>query len=205
MSGENEWPVSGWTVDTLYQHLLERSELLTSAFRQQILDQRDAASRQMEDLRAAIAERLTDMRANLDERSAAQQTAVSNALQAAEKAVDKAEAAADKRFESVNEFRQQLTDQTATFPTRDEVDSKLAALIARLDESTRRIADLELRLTSRLDTAQGSRAGGRESRVEYQAETAGRQASHGQIMQFAGLVLLAIAIVASVLVAVFEG
>lgn len=46
--------------------------------------------------------------------------------------------------------------------------------------------------------------GGRESRVEYQAKAAGRWASNGQIMQFAGLVLLALAIVASVLIAVLH-
>jgi hypothetical protein len=84
------------------------------------------------------------------------------------------------------------------------VDSKLGALQARLDESARRIGDLELKLTSRLDSEQGSRAGGQESRGEARAVAVGRQASNGQTMQFAGLVLLALAIVASVLVAVLH-
>lgn len=62
---------------------------------------------------------------------AAQERAVAAALAAAEKAVLKAEAAADRRFEGVNEFRQTLTDQAATFATREKVD----ALEARMNRS----------------------------------------------------------------------
>lgn len=51
---------------------------------------------------------------------AAANAAVNAALSAAEKAVTKAEIAAEKRFDSVNEFRGQLKDQTATFIPRQE-------------------------------------------------------------------------------------
>jgi hypothetical protein len=44
------------------------------------------------------------------------------ALSAAEKAVTKAETATEKRFDSVNEFRQTLTDQTKTFASTERVD-----------------------------------------------------------------------------------
>jgi histone deacetylase complex regulatory component SIN3 len=50
----------------------------------------------------------------------AQEKAVLAAMAAAEKAVTKAEIASEKRFESVNEFRKALSDQTATFITRIE-------------------------------------------------------------------------------------
>ncbi len=50
----------------------------------------------------------------------AQEKAVAAALAAAKEAVTKAEAAAEKRFDSVNEFRNTLKDQTATFLTRGE-------------------------------------------------------------------------------------
>src|ERR1022692_3271085 len=224
MSGEKG--VVGWTVDTLHQHLAERADLMAAALRQQILDQRDAAHKQIADLRTSTAERFADMRGMLDERHATQtrmfdgafeaqhaavrtalegaEKAVQSALISAEKAVAKAELAADKRFESVNEFRQQLSDQTATFPSRDEVDTKIDSLRAQTEINARRIAELELRLTSRLDTEQGSRDGGLDSRVEYRAEAANQRASYGQIMQFVGLMLLALAIVASVLIAVWH-
>src|ERR1022692_318141 len=231
MSGEKG--VVGWTVDTLHQHLAERADLMAAALRQQILDQRDAAHKQIADLRTSTAERFADMRGMLDERYATQtrmfdgafeaqhaavrtalegaEKAVQSALISAEKAVGKAELAADKRFDSVNEFRQsvnefrqQLSDQTATFPSRDEVDTKIDSLRGQTEVNARRIAELELRLTSRLDTEQGSRDGGLDSRVEYRAEAANQRASYGQIMQFVGLMLLALAIVASVLIAVWH-
>jgi len=213
MSSEAEAATPGWTVDTLHQHLTERSELLAAAFRQQLLDQRDQLLRQAAELRASVAERFADMRAMLDERYLtqtraldgaflAQQTAVRTAMEAAEKAVQaalvsaekavgKAELAADKRWESINEFQQQLSEQTAT-------------LRAQTDANARRIAELELRLTSRLDTEQGSRAGGSQTRAEDRAEAVSQRGSNGQIMQFAGLVLLALTIIASVLIAVLH-
>jgi len=213
MSSETGAAPSAWTVDTLHQHLIERSELLAAAFRQQLQDQRATLLQQTADLRALTAERFADLQTMLDERYAtqtraldgaflAQQTAVRTAMEAAEKAVQaalvsaekavgKAELAADKRLESVNEFRQQLYDQTAT-------------LRAQTDANARRIAELELRLTSRLDTEQGSRAGGLGTRTEYRAEAASQRAGNGQIMQFAGLLLLALAIIASVLIAVLH-
>jgi len=72
--------------------------------------------------------RLADLSAN-EQRFKAQEQAVAFALQAAEKAVTKAELAAEKRFESVNEFRNQLKDQTGTFITRNEMWGWLVALI----------------------------------------------------------------------------
>jgi hypothetical protein len=45
------------------------------------------------------------------------------ALNSADKAVTKAETATEKRFESVNEFRATLSEQSATFLTRNEYDS----------------------------------------------------------------------------------
>lgn len=78
--------------------------------------------RKNEQLRAA------DTNAN-EQRFKAQEQAVAFALQAAEKAVTKAELAAEKRFESVNEFRNQLKDQTGTFITRNEMWGWLVALV----------------------------------------------------------------------------
>jgi hypothetical protein len=58
------------------------------------------------------------------------------ALIAAEKAVTKAETATTLRFESVNEFRQTLTDQAQTFVTRLESDAaneRIRDLASRLE------------------------------------------------------------------------
>lgn len=48
--------------------------------------------------------------------------ATQSALSAADRAVNKAESATERRFESVNEFRQTLSDQAAKFIIRSEFD-----------------------------------------------------------------------------------
>jgi hypothetical protein len=67
----------------------------------------------------------------------AQEKAVLAAMAAAEKAVTKAEVAAEKRFESVNEFRKTLSDQTSTFITRDRFDG----VVERIDVMDKRISE----------------------------------------------------------------
>jgi hypothetical protein len=60
------------------------------------------------------------------------------ALIAAEKAVAKAETANEKRFESVNEFRKTLSDQTASFPSRVELQAladRVSDLATRMDKT----------------------------------------------------------------------
>ncbi|MDT4989837.1 MAG: hypothetical protein QOI74_3931 [Micromonosporaceae bacterium] len=70
------------------------------------------------------------------------------ALTAADKAISKAEAATERRFESVNEFRQTLSDQTRTFISKVEFE-------AVRDTFGTRIADL----SSRLDKTEGKAVG----------------------------------------------
>jgi hypothetical protein len=67
---------------------------------------------------------------------------------AMETAIKKAETATERRFESVNEFRSTLTDQTKEFPTKAVVDGKFAALEAQVAA-----------LTGRLDRREGSGQG----------------------------------------------
>lgn len=73
----------------------------------------------------------------------AAEKAVATALVAQEKAVEKANVANEKRFESVNEFRKTLSDQTASFPSRIELD----AVAVRLSDLTDRVNRTEGRST----------------------------------------------------------
>jgi hypothetical protein len=61
------------------------------------------------------------------------------AFSASEKAIQKAEAATEKRFESVNEFRKTLTDQTATFMPRAQTEALLANLNEKIGDLVARI------------------------------------------------------------------
>lgn len=84
---------------------------------------------------------LTDRRN--EERFVAGEKAVNAALIAAKEAVLKAETSADKRFESVNEFRQTLSDQTKTFISRVESEAKLESFNNRLSDTVARLDKLE--------------------------------------------------------------
>ncbi len=58
---------------------------------------------------------------------------------ASEKAIAKAEAANEKRFEAVNEFRAQLTDQTASFLLREVAEGQFAKLESLVAADTKRL------------------------------------------------------------------
>jgi predicted ATPase len=89
---------------------------------------------------------------SVDQRFIDQDKAISAALAAQEKAVSKAEIATEKRFESVNEFRAQLADQTRSFLPRLEYDRAHEALSSKFvmatTENAKQIAALSLRLES---------------------------------------------------------
>ena len=74
--------------------------------------------------------------------------AVTAALIASEKAVNKAELASEKRFDAVNEFRAQLSDQAATFISRGEYVATLNGLTEKIDS-----------LQARMDKTEGSSKG----------------------------------------------
>jgi hypothetical protein len=82
-----------------------------------------------------------------EQRFLAQEQAAKIAIDAANKALDKADSATANRFESVNEFRQTLTDQTATFMPRPEITTLLNSLkgemLTKADQSDRQISEIK--------------------------------------------------------------
>jgi len=86
--------------------------------------------------------RMTGLSADYVQRIEGQRAAMEAAMDAADKAVSKAEVANEKRFESVNEFRQQLGDQTKAFVTRLEHDQLRDSIHERIRDLTTR-ADRE--------------------------------------------------------------
>ena len=164
---------------------------------------RDIADRDRENLQQQLDQRMAALQVLLDQRYAAQTRAfevardtaldsVRAALASAETAVAKAEIATEKRFESVNEFRASLADQTSSFMTRDEVNVRIQSLTTTTSRNAELIAALELRLTSRLDTLSASRAGASEAVSE-------RRLSQNAVVSLAVAVILVIGLVVSVL------
>ncbi len=76
----------------------------------------------------------------------AQSDKVALALYATEKAGDKADAATEKRFDSVNEFRRALSDQSAENLTRREYMAQHEALTDGVAKNTNRLSTLEGRI-----------------------------------------------------------
>ncbi len=145
-------------------------------------------------MQAELDRRFAEYQRQLDQRFEASGDAVTAALTASDKAVQaalasskeavtKSEGATEKRFDSVNEFRQTLSDQTKTFVTADkfegltsqmqnvianvvpraENEAKWGALTDKFATSQNR-TETDMRvLTSRLDQLQGEGAGKRES------------------------------------------
>jgi len=78
----------------------------------------------------------------------AAEKAVNTALASADRAVVKAETAAEKRFESVNEFRAVLSNQSATLMPRTEADAQMKAMADKIED-----------LKSRVDRTEGGSKG----------------------------------------------
>jgi hypothetical protein len=144
MSGETGEVESGWTVDTLRQHVAEKMSAQNAAWHRLIAEM---------DLR--YQQRYDAQQKALEAALLAQEKAVQTALISAEKAVTKAETAAEKRFESVNEFRSTLADQAAGLMPRSEAETRIAAATEKIVELGERINEV----TRRLDRGEG-RSGG---------------------------------------------
>ncbi len=76
---------------------------------------------------------LESMERFYDERFRAMDEKTTLALANSKEAINKAEVATEKRFDSVNEFRQTLSDQTATFMPRAEATVTFANMGEKFD------------------------------------------------------------------------
>jgi hypothetical protein len=93
----------------------------------------------IESLKIYHDQRIDSLRELVDQRFEGNEKALTAALNAAKEAVLKAEGASEKRFESVNEFRATLSDQTNTLMPRQEYTVQHRALEEKLTELTNRI------------------------------------------------------------------
>jgi len=123
----------GWTLDTLEEYLTSKVDALKEYFIAEGRASKEAVSAAL----AAVKEQSTA------------------AMVAAEKAINKAEMATEKRFDSVNEFRQTLSDQARDFLSRNEyaanhkaLEEKVGALGERMSKSETRVVSSKEGMTS---------------------------------------------------------
>lgn len=143
MAGETREKESGWTVDTLRYHI-----------DRQIQDLKDLMDERETNYSIALAKALhsTEKAVILSEETftkeiAGQVAQVQKenvlAFKNSDLAIGKAEKATEKRFDSVNEFRQTLTDQSSTFMPRAEVELGNQRILERLQDLSDRYKYLE--------------------------------------------------------------
>jgi hypothetical protein len=137
VSGETERNISGWTTDTLREHITQLINEHDKRYEQRFLAQESA-------VQSALV---------------AQEKAVNAALIAADRAVAKAEVAQDKRNEATNEFRGQLSDQAATLMPRKEVEQVISSLSERMQVELRSQDSRIDSLSKLADRAVGRNAG----------------------------------------------
>jgi hypothetical protein len=105
-------------------------------------------------LKVYFEQRFSDLKAYFEQRFTDNDRRVEAAFLAAEKAIQKAEIATEKRLEGMNELREQITSERNLFVTREmhdqalaqileRSDGRMAELIAKHEESTRRLTVLE--------------------------------------------------------------
>ncbi len=126
---------------------------------EQLGDRIGAASEKTDAVKTSLHERINEGDSHLRQHIDQQVLQIEGALEAArretsiihdasEKAIAKADASTEKRFEAVNAFRQQLSDQANLFMPREVAEAQIEALRKQMLDNTKRI-----------DTSQGARAG----------------------------------------------
>ena len=84
-------------------------------------------------IKTYVDQRFTDVVSQVNQRFGSLEKNAEILSAANNKAIDVATAAHEKRFDSINEFRGQLSDQAATFVHRDVMDSNIKAIYEKVE------------------------------------------------------------------------
>jgi hypothetical protein len=129
-----------------------------------INDLRDAETKRVDDLRGAEIKRINEViesQKEFNEKMLEQRD--QRLLQKFDSlaiAINKAETATELRFQSVNEFRNTLSDQQKTFISANEYKSAHQSLIDLVTSSTKTLSDIILTQKERIDKIENLKAGG---------------------------------------------
>jgi hypothetical protein len=115
----------------------------------------------------------------------AQKLAVDSAFVSSQEAIRKSEVAIDKHFDSVNEFRKTLSDQTKSFITFADHESLRREFLALADRNTKDIKELQLTGA----TLAGKASQSDVSRIASQSLTSILLASIGLIISLITVIL----------------
>lgn len=151
MSGETEESISGWTVDTLHEHVLRMVAEHDRRYEQRFEAQEHAIKIALDSVNREFHEHLLQV-----------ERETQAAFKASEKAIDKAESSVERRLEGMNEFRAALSDSANKNLTRNEHETSTHALQDKIDV-------LAQSLTDKIDDVK-TRVGAVEARTEGKTE-----------------------------------
>jgi hypothetical protein len=105
---------------------------------QRLIDEREARTK----------ERFQALKESTENGMNSAKEAITAAMDASDKAVNKSEVATEKRFESVNEFRKSLSDQTANQLTRAEYQIAHQSILDKIDMCEKRMSAMHVDISS---------------------------------------------------------
>lgn len=178
MSGETEKNISGWTTDTLRDHL-------TSLLRE--MEARLGSADLAADVRNE--QRFVAQQQAIKDALTSQKEAVAAALVAAEKAVLVAETNAEKWRAAANEWRGAMNDRERTLMPRSEAEQRLLANADATSAGLRANTDKIDALNNRMDAGDRANAEAIKSLTMTVEKSAGRR--EGLMIIFAVIAALA--------------
>lgn len=153
---------------------------------------------QIQGLRESFTAQIIAQKEAINAALVAAKDALTAALASAEKAIAKAEQATDKRFESVNEFRKTLSDQTGSFIPRNEysvqyhsIADRLTSLESRLDRGEGRTSVSDPAVSDRVAKLGSMIADLTKSRDAGVGHAAGISQNTGLVIALVGLAISA--------------
>lgn len=164
-----------WSVETLFAHMTAMIGEVDRRYEQRFVAQEQALVAAFTASEQALAAAFTSAAKAIEEADRRYE----QRFEGQEKAINKAEAANEKRFEGVNEFRDQLRDQGATFMPRAESESRTTQNSLKIDGLERRLAEATTLITSRLDLMVGRQHGEVDQRTERRDSSAAVYAAIG--------------------------
>jgi septal ring factor EnvC (AmiA/AmiB activator) len=105
--------------------------------------EKDTSAHTVDTALALVYQRFSDLDRLLNERHGNSQRALDAALDTAQREIARTNSEVKTRFDSVNEFREQLREQAATFMTRLESEAAHRELRSLLDALDKRITDVK--------------------------------------------------------------
>jgi hypothetical protein len=186
-----------WTIESMHAHLLKIMDERDRRYEQRFEAQETAIRAALAAAEKALDEKSSVLSNEFHEHLAQYRHEVGLAFESSDRAISKAEIATEKRFDSVNEFRAQLTDQASRFMPRTESEATTNRIIER-------ITDLDNRVNQLISRAEAVAAADRNTeRIQELTDRLNRQEGRGIGLNAGWLYLLGLVAAVGTLISLY--